>query len=350
MFHTFKKIKKAIFSKTCDADLDPDFLNRCLDDPQVLVEITSRCNFACTYCSSSFKERKKVDMSLELFEHIVGQLPEITKKAVRLHIDGEPTVHPEFYTMARLVNEHGLPVALASNGSLLDPRFLDLDMDLVITLSTSAEEFSERHRKLDFGHYVDRVVDYVKKWTQKETTQSLTIQIIFDNNERNNQAYTSAKEEFLKSFARRSNLSGIPSIEKGPSRIFTKSPREHLEFSRQYLATRGLYPEKGKRKPCEPVESGFCDSPWKRLAILADGRVSYCCIDLSGGTVFTEPGEILSTGIKELWLNHPRIRQVRDNFLSQSITDEVCKTCLSAAPGNRRCVGFKTGRHDSGAG
>ncbi len=289
-------------------------------------------------------------MSLELFEHVVRQLPEITKKSIRLHIDGEPTVHPDFYRMAKLVNEYGLPVSLASNGSLLDPKFLDLDMDLVITLSTSAEEFSERHKKMDYRQYMDRVVDYVKMWTQQKTTQSLTIQIIYDNDERNNKAYISAKEEFLLNFAERSNLTGIPSVERESSCVFTKSPGEHLEFSRQFLATRGLYPEKGKRNPCEPVESGFCDSPWKRLAILADGRVSYCCIDLSGGTVFTEPGEIWSTKIKELWIDHPRIRQIRNNFLSMSITDEVCKRCLSAAPNNRRCVGFKTGRFDGGEG
>jgi len=286
MFNIFKKLKKIISPNPSEVgekpkpgkyQLDRDFLNQCVGDPQVLVEITSRCNFSCTYCSSSFKERKKLDMPIELFKRIVRQLPGITRKAIRLHIDGEPTLHPEFHRMAKLVNEHGLPVSLATNGSLLNPEFLDLDMNLTITLSTSATELSERHKKLDYERYVNRVIDYVKMWTRQKTTQSIRIQIIYDNKERKNEDYYSAKEEFIRDFIEQSNLSGYQSTEKGTSRFFTKSAGEFLEFSKHFLTTQGLYPEKGKRRPCIPAESGFCDSPWKRLAILADGSISYGC-------------------------------------------------------------------------
>ncbi len=107
--------------KNSDSEEYFNFLEGCYQNPVVLVEISSVCNFKCVYCVSRLKKREKGFMSQELFEHIVQQLPKITHYPVRLHIDGEPTIHPKFYEFGKLLNQKGIPfvVALtiiASNG------------------------------------------------------------------------------------------------------------------------------------------------------------------------------------------------------------------------------------------
>ena len=86
-----------------------NFLEGCYQNPVVLVEISSVCNFQCVYCVSRLKRREKGFMSQELFEHIVEQLPKITPYPVRLHIDGEPTTHPKFYEYGKILNQAGIP-------------------------------------------------------------------------------------------------------------------------------------------------------------------------------------------------------------------------------------------------
>src|SRR5262249_21738941 len=136
-----------------------------LANPEVFIEVTSVCNFACTYCVSPMKLRKKQQMSLETFRRVLEQVAGMTRKPVRLHIDGEPTSHPQFKEMALLVNSYGLPVWLATNGSQLDSSFLDIWMDPLISISTSPEELAKRHRKLDFDRYIDRIVNYARDWS-----------------------------------------------------------------------------------------------------------------------------------------------------------------------------------------
>ena len=131
-------------------------------NPEVLIEITSICNFACTYCVSPMKLREKKQMTMETFRKVLDQVSEITTKPIGLHVDGEPTSHPLFHEMALLVNSHDLPISLATNGSHLDPSFLDIWMDPLISMSTLPEELAKRHPKLNFASYIDRIANYAK--------------------------------------------------------------------------------------------------------------------------------------------------------------------------------------------
>jgi hypothetical protein len=82
------------------------------------------------------------------------------------------------------------------------------------------------------------------------------------------------------------------------------------------------------------TKKGFCSRPWQELAVLADGRVSFCCVDLTGGTAFTAKEEIWEHSLLELWRDE-RIINIRKNFRKNIVQLEVCKRCLSDIPNNR---------------
>ncbi|MFH1216834.1 MAG: radical SAM protein [Pseudomonadota bacterium] len=307
-------------------------------DPQVLIEITSKCNFSCTYCSSAFKEREKINMSMDMFKHILAQLPGFTSKGIRMHIDGEPTSHPQFFDMAQAVNNAGLRISLATNGSLLKPEYLALDMDQLITVSTNSEEFAMRNKAMSFNNYIARIISYVQEWTKGGSKAEIVIQVPYLPDKQSDSEYKQKKEDFIFNFIGQTGARESCTPDERNPLLYRNCDGRRLVVLRHQIVKTGLYPEGGQKKSYVPVLQGFCDSAWKRMAILADGRVSFCCIDLSGATSYTEPNEIWDKSLSFLWHEDDRIKEIRNNFLQKRVTIPVCQTCLAAVRENSRVV------------
>lgn len=298
-------------------------------NPEVLIEITSRCNFACDYCTSPFKDRPKDDMSMELFEHIVEQLPGITARDIRLHVDGEPTMHPRFREMVMSVNRRGMRVALATNGSRLDPSWLDLNVGMTITVSTTPEEFKTRHKKMDFRRYIDTVTAYAREWGRRDNKQVLMMQFIYGRPDQTADE-RAEKDAMVARFIEEAELHKNATVAVNDAELFNKSALSQLRIIKYQIVGGGLYPVNGELLVKKPATRGFCNSPWQRLTILCDGRVGFCCVDLSGQATHTEPGEIWEKRLVDLWRNNPKVQHVREEFKQGRVSEDICKKCLGA--------------------
>jgi tetratricopeptide (TPR) repeat protein len=305
-----------------------------VENPAVLIEITSICNFACTYCVSPMKLREKKQMSMDTFRQVMEQVATITTKPVCLHLDGEPTSHPQFKEMALVVNAHGLPVSLATNGSHMNPSFLDIWMDPLISMSTSAEELAKRHSKLNFDGYVSRIAKYANAWARSDSRQNIFFQIVHypQDTPAAEGAYKRAKNDFLVDFSRRAGLYDLcveeTLVTEDIYRLRRKGNPGILTFIKQGLTIGGLYPEDSKFVERERATAGFCDSPWRLLVVHSNGTLGACCSDLSGGTTFASAEEVESKSIKELWESSPRIQRLRQSFLEGTVELDVCQRCL----------------------
>lgn len=296
-------------------------------NPEVLIEITSRCNFACDYCTSPFKDRPKADMTMELFQHIVKQLPGITARDIRLHVDGEPTMHAQFREMVQLVNERGMRVALATNGSRLDPSMLELNIWMTITVSTTPEEFKTRHKKMDFDKYVETVTNYVREWGRRDNKQVLMLQFIHgrpDQPDADLKRQMAMVERFIEQAELKQNSVWKP---EDPT-LFWKSATSSVRTLKYDIVGGGLYPINGQLVVPKVTDVGFCNSPWQRLTILCDGRVGFCCVDLSGKATHTEPGEIWEKPLVELWRDHQKVQHIRQEFTQGRVSEDICRKCL----------------------
>jgi tetratricopeptide (TPR) repeat protein/organic radical activating enzyme len=303
-------------------------------NPEVLIEITSICNFACTYCVSSMELREKKEMSIETFRDVMAQVAKITTKPICLHVDGEPTSHPRFKEMALLVNSHGLPIWLATNGSHLEPDLLEIRMDPLISMSTLPEELAKRHSKLDFDAYIARIARYASAWAESRAPQSVAFQIIHyhQESEAANREYKRRKDAFLVEFCRRAGLNETcfesSSVHEDAYRLMRKTDGRGLTFIKQIVSKGGLYPADGKFVERERATAGFCDAPWRQLVVHSNGTLGACCVDLSGGTSFATAHEVATTSLKELWESSPRIQSMRRAFLEGKVEREVCQRCL----------------------
>jgi organic radical activating enzyme len=326
--------QERVLDKLHESGIESRLQSDYLDDPEIMIEITSICNFACTYCVSPMKLREKKLMSVDVFRSVLDQVVPMTRQPIHLHIDGEPTSHPNFQEMAKLVNAYGRPVRLATNGSHLDPAYLDIEMDYLISMSTSAEELAVRHKKLDFDQYIEKIALYISEWGKSPAAQNITFQIIHypQDSAEEDAFYKGKKDAFLMEFCQTANLYDVcvedSSVHDDVYRLKHKDKPHFVSFLKQMVSQQGLYPKDGKLVSRERTRFGFCDAPWRILAIHADGTLGACCSDLSGGTTFATDEDVKNASIKELWLSAPRIQSMRAKFLEGQVERDVCQRCL----------------------
>ena len=83
------------------------------------VEITNRCNLACSFCPKT--KREPHTMSAQEFGLVLSRL-EGYVQYVYLHVMGEPLLHPELPTLFALAKARDMKICITTNGTLLQKR------------------------------------------------------------------------------------------------------------------------------------------------------------------------------------------------------------------------------------
>ena len=83
------------------------------------VEITNRCNLACSFCPKTKREPRT--MSAQEFGLVLSRL-EGYVQYVYLHVMGEPLLHPELTTFFALAKARDMKICITTNGTLLQKR------------------------------------------------------------------------------------------------------------------------------------------------------------------------------------------------------------------------------------
>jgi MoaA/NifB/PqqE/SkfB family radical SAM enzyme len=128
----------------------------------IQIEVTSRCNAACTYCPhTAYRENWDTrDLALATFRRLLPALAR--KRWTYLQGWGEPLLHPDFFTMARLAKEAGCRVGTTTNGMLLDARLagklVDAGLDLVAFSLTGLKERNDAVRRgTSYGRVLEAI-------------------------------------------------------------------------------------------------------------------------------------------------------------------------------------------------
>ncbi len=136
----------------------------------VSLETLTTCNQKCYFCPVSIAPREDFAMPDALFGRIVGELTAFraTLDSVFLQSYNEPTIDRRFLDQVRTLTDHGLPVAVLSNGSGFTPAKTDAILEmgslryLCINLSTLDRERYQRDRGADHLPLVLRNLEYLK--------------------------------------------------------------------------------------------------------------------------------------------------------------------------------------------
>lgn len=158
------------------------------------VDLTRRCNLRCLGCRyhSSGLKLKTIDdtiqdVSMDLIQKLVLELPRLGTKRIILAGTGEPLLHPRFPDIIAAFKQSGVEVRLFTNGLLLDKKrssaLIESRLDrLTISLwPSSPEAYSQCHPGTNPDDYW-KIVQNIRQFTRlKREKGSVTPEVYLNH-------------------------------------------------------------------------------------------------------------------------------------------------------------------------
>jgi len=265
------------------------------------IEVTTRCNLACTMCPRQKINRPIKEMKLSLFEKIIKEMKDYAE-LVYLHGLGEPLLNKNLFKMIGLAKKNGLKVGISTNATLLDKKaanmLLNSGIDYIIFAVDGATKKTYEKIRVggDFTQVEQNIKNFLTLKKKKKKAPFVVIQFIkMPENE---------KEVGL--FLEKWRHSGAEAVRVKPVVDF---------FSRKQTWKVSL--------------TNRCFYPYRMINIYFDGTVVPCCEDNFGNYAL---GNIKEKSLREIWNGLPaqQLRQQLKKGKSQQI--DLCRSCRYPQP------------------
>jgi hypothetical protein len=260
----------------------------------VMIELTSHCNFNCSFCPSETMVRKKTMMPTELWQKILCELGE--KKmahTVFFHVLGEPLLHKDVFDATRFANNCGLAVSLYTNGALLDEnrstKLLDVLKEGRVVLSMqdiSPESFARRCRgAISWQKYLARLQNFMQLAERHEKPVPVQVHCMIDIQGMgcNLPRILTERDRIQRVYDHWRNALGMD--RKKRINVFDPAASYPLGKSSSFFVKHaGNWDNQLISGEVEvvPHETGHCALITDTFAILSDGSCTYCCDDYEG--------------------------------------------------------------------
>jgi hypothetical protein len=136
------------------------------------LEITTRCNFDCFYCAGRTMDQR--DITWDRFTSIIDAI-DTAGARVTLQGEGEPTLHPKFFDMARYVASKGLTPHAIINGSRVAVNMIS-ELFPLISISLDTLDIHESAR---IGrHNLPKVISNINLLIESMGANRITIMTV----------------------------------------------------------------------------------------------------------------------------------------------------------------------------
>ena len=257
--------------------------------PLVRIETTNACNAKCIICPHRRLERPIGRIDQALFDRIIAECGLHGCREIHLHNFGEPLLDPRLPERVAQAKAAGIrKVKIFSNGSLLTEQrtrqLIDAGLDeLKISFDGATREEFERIRPpLKFDEVVANIRMAVEIRDELDSPMRIKVACCATTDRAETMRQLSKVVDGF-SFGKIHNWNGLD------------------DDACEETETLELFPTDEKiRRPCSRL--------WRTLTVLADGRISLCCLDYEGQHILgLLDGD---TTIIDVW-NSERYRRVR---------------------------------------
>lgn len=304
-----------------------------------LIELTSFCNFSCSFCPIDTMDRVKSTMPRALWKKILRELGENKMtRTVFFHLLGDPLVSKDVFDAIEMANQYGLEVSLYTNGALLDEergtKLLDVLQKGRIVLSMQdiiPDSFHERsHDNLSWNQYIERLQNFMHLAQKRKNAPPIQVHCLFD--------MISLGWDVLRIYREQKKIqtvydqwrAALGFREKQAINVFDPTASyplgDNLSFYVKHLTTWDNQHIDASMEVV-PKETGHCDLMTDTFAILADGTCTYCCADYEGklqlGNAHHDSLEDIYYGAKSAEI---RAAEEKGRFISKQC--QVCKGTL----------------------
>lgn len=268
---------------------------------KIYIEITNRCNFNCSFCCPSVREKKFV--SPEEFSAILFSIKPYTNY-IYLHVLGEPLLHPQLDSLLRLAHQEGFHVNLTTNGSLIRSRRDLLMASPIRQFNVSLHDAEENVPQSRWISYFDEVFSFAKV---KSTDSYFSLRLwnrVDGSLSEFNRICLSHMSDFW-------HVDLSDAMTSRNTKLF-----DHVFFQN---AARFSWPGTANLQ----IRERNCYALKDHVAILVDGTVVPCCLDAEGaiplGNVLRQPfGDIISS---------PRAMSILEGFRRHEAVEPLCLDC-----------------------
>jgi MoaA/NifB/PqqE/SkfB family radical SAM enzyme len=288
-----------------------------------------------------------MDMSLELFRSIIGQIPGIQR--VVLHGVGEPMLVKHLPIMIRELKQRGIYVLFNTNGTLLTPskrkEIIETGLD-ELRVSLDAAE-AETFLKVRGKDMFDRIVRNISEFTRLQAEMGVTTPVV-------SLWLTGLKETVgqLPDFVRLAARIGVRQVHlqrlvfdevgRGMAQeqqsLFEASQEEEaraIDEARAIAAELGVTmdasgatePGLSLKRDNEAAPWSVCRRPWSLMYFTAHGRALPCCIapfSARGYETYTL-GDATQQTLREIW-NGESYQEFRGALLGTE-PPKPCQNC-----------------------
>lgn len=265
---------------------------------RVYIEITSRCNLQCSFCTAPTRQQEEMDVAF--FRQIISQVREITPY-VYLHVQGEPLLHRQFDEIMTVCDENRMQVQLVTNGTLLN-RF-----DLL--KHSSLRKISFSMQSIEFhNHDAIAFLQEILSFAEKASAQGRPVcEIRFWRDDQLHSPRTEACIEWLKK--------NYPMAVSGRRDNYELMKNVYADFHNSFVWPSMDQPEKS----C----TGTCLGALTQIAVLCDGTVVPCCLDAEG---VIRLGSLIEMTLPEI-LAGERYIKICEGFRNHRLEESLCRRC-----------------------
>lgn len=290
--------------------------------PQILVELTNKCNLNCKVCSRRLQKRPLGEMEPVGFARIVEEIPALS---FGLQGFGEPLMAKGLGEAVKIADKKGRFTNFTSNGTLFSKEVVE---DLLSSRLLSSIAISVDTPHLE-QHDVKELKESIKTLTQRLGKRSLPTVTITAMLTRKN--LFDGLQEVL-NLARECEVSNVylhnTSIFEPGLRDYATPEEKEIAELKSFVAEKfgdlnvdfsrlDLYLNKKNKK-----ETSLCLAPWTGCFISWEGDVHPCCSHLG------EPmGNIFKQSFWEIW-NGKKYAAFRKSLLENDF-DPICRACIS---------------------
>ena len=264
------------------------------------LELTTRCNLACTMCPRTDNNIPIMDMPLDTVKRIIDEFAEKGGCSIKFVYLGEALLYPDFFEVIKYAKKRGIiDTMIATNGNLIYKQnavgLIKSGLDFLIISIDSCH--SEIYEQIRVNGNLNKVIDglvYLNQLKQLYGKEKPKIQIQIIPMDLNREEIESG--EYHRFFEEYSDVIRI-------------SP-----YCEDYTIT----------EPIGETPNFFCEGVYQRMTIRVDGKIQICCGERKDSKII---GDVNEMSLEEAWMSGTfnYIRYLMKERKSHLIP--ACNTC-----------------------
>lgn len=288
----------------------------------VKLELTSRCNYRCNFCSLKDRDSpSNQDMDFEFFKRITVEMNAAGVEEIGVFYIGESATNPDLLVKAiKHVKDVGFPYCfLTTNGSLMDPYLSEACMragldSLKFSINAAdAEQF-------------ERVMGVKGKLFEKALRNVAAAKVVRDFHKFKCGLYASSIQYDGEQAQKMQALLDERVLPYVDEHYFLPLFGQMAQLDEERSTELGFVPTAGNQGRIGALRPPLpCWAVMTEGHIRADGHMSACCF---GADDKFDMGDMNTQSFMEAWNSQP-FRELRLAHLAQDVSGTVCEKCVA---------------------